>query len=233
MNMPAKVSAACRSCGERHDIEIWDRINVSDNPELKPKVKDGSLFVWECPHCGTSNLAHYMTLYHDPDAKIMIWCLPEGLFQESHIAALEDQLTGQEALSDYVLRRVEDVGSLIEKVNIFDSGLDDLTIELCKYVTKNELQDKGMPNPLSVESKLNLNNEEKADFSGASLKFFKIDGADHDIIFSFPKDGKMNILNVGFNVYEDCAAIIRRNPQIKPDSGFAKIDSTWVHKFFR
>lgn len=233
MNMPAKASATCSHCGEKHDIEIWERINVKEDPDLKAKVKDGSLFIWECPHCGSSNLARYMTLYHDPDAKLMIWCLPEGSLPESQIAALEAQLAGQDALSGYVLRRVVDVGSLIEKVNIFDSGLDDLVIELCKYVTKNEMQENGAPNPASVESKLNLNKDEKVDLSGISLKFFKMDGADHDIIFSFPRDGKMNVLNIGFNVYEDCAGIIRRNPDMVPRKPFSIVDEIWISKFFK
>ena len=48
--MSEKVTAACPACGEKHGIEVWNRINVGENPELKAKVKDGSLFVWECPH---------------------------------------------------------------------------------------------------------------------------------------------------------------------------------------
>lgn len=47
--MSEKVTAACPACGEKHGIEVWNRINVGENPELKAKVKDGSLFVWECP----------------------------------------------------------------------------------------------------------------------------------------------------------------------------------------
>ena len=44
--MSEKVTAACPACGEKKGIEVWNRINVGENPELKAKVKDGSLFVW-------------------------------------------------------------------------------------------------------------------------------------------------------------------------------------------
>ena len=45
--------AACPQCGNRNTIKVYRSINVADNPELKEKVKDGSLFLWECPHCGS------------------------------------------------------------------------------------------------------------------------------------------------------------------------------------
>ena len=37
--MSEKVTAACPACGEKHGIEVWNRINVGENPELKAKVK--------------------------------------------------------------------------------------------------------------------------------------------------------------------------------------------------
>ena len=46
-------------------------------------------------------------------------------------------------------------------------------------------------------------------------------------------DGNMHGINIGFNVYEDCSGILRRNPSIAPDKGFAKIDSEWLGRFFR
>ena len=49
--------ADCPQCGNRNTIKVYRSINVADNPELKEKVKDGSLFLWECPHCGKVNLA--------------------------------------------------------------------------------------------------------------------------------------------------------------------------------
>ena len=47
------------------------------------------------------------------------------------------------------------------------------------------------------------------------------------------KDGQMHGLRIGFNVYEDCAGIIRRNPSVKPSPGFSRIDPAWVARFFR
>ncbi len=203
-----EIKATCRSCSQEHKVEFWNRINVSENPELKEKVKDGSLFVWECPHCGTSNLISGQILYHDPESKLMVFVIPETF--EKQLAELSASLEG------YTLRRVEDVGSLIEKVNIFDAGLDDCVIEMCKYVSRMELSSK----------------EEGSAVSSAPLKFFRISGPDHDLEFTYPSGGQMHGIALGFNVYEDCAGILRRNPQVKPASGFAKVDSSWIARYF-
>ena len=88
----AETMAKCRACSQSHKVEVWNRINVSENPELKERVKDGSLFVWECPHCGATNLVPGQTLYHDPDSRIMIFLLPDGAVPESQAEALEQQL---------------------------------------------------------------------------------------------------------------------------------------------
>lgn len=144
--MSEKVTAACPACGEKHGIEVWNRINVGENPELKAKVKDGSLFVWECPHCGKANLVQGQTLYHDPNERLMIWLMPDGILPEAQEKALEAQFEKiSQTLEGYTLRRVSDIGSLIEKVNIFDAGLDDCVIEMCKYITKMEMIEKVAP----------------------------------------------------------------------------------------
>lgn len=218
MNMSEKVTAVCAACGERHGIDVWNRINIGDNPELKSKVKDGSLFIWECPHCGKANLVQRQTLYHDPSDRLMIWLMPDGIIPEAQEKALEAQFDKiSQTLDGYTLRRVTDVGTLIEKVNILDAGLDDCVIEMCKYITKMEMTEKG----------------EGKDIMDVPFKFYRTDGPDNDIELSYPQNGRMHGLRIGFNVYEDCAGIIRRNPSVKPSSGFSRIDPAWVARFFR
>lgn len=216
--MSEKVTAVCAACGERHGIDVWNRINIGDNPELKSKVKDGSLFIWECPHCGKANLVQRQTLYHDPSDRLMIWLMPDGIIPEAQEKALEAQFDKiSQTLDGYSLRRVTDVGTLIEKVNILDAGLDDCVIEMCKYITKMEMTEKG----------------EGKDIMDVPFKFYRTDGPDNDIELSYPQNGRMHGVRIGFNVYEDCAGIIRRNPSVKPSSGFSRIDPAWVARFFR
>lgn len=212
------TSVHCSNCGNTHTITTFSSINAASQPELKAKVRDGSIFLWECPHCGRRNLLTYKTLYHDPDQKIMIWltCGDEALQ-----AQVEESWGKIDGLGDYTLRFVDDAGSLIEKVKIFDAGLDDIAVEMCKYVTKMEfcenLQDK----------------EAAAKVKDAPFKLLDVNGADNEMIFSYPADGQMQMVSVGFNVYEDSAAILSRNPAVREKAkGFVKIDETWLNQFF-
>lgn len=190
------IRAICSACGKGRTIETVNSINVQTNPELKEKVRSGEMFIWQCPHCGKSNLIKDQFLYHDPQEKVLI------LLTDSNVRS-EDVPDG------YVGRVVHSTGDLMEKINIFDSGLDDVIIEMCKYVTLREIR------------------------KDVNLKFFKMDGADGDLTFTYPLNGDMEMIAVGFNVYEDCAGILNRNPQIKEAArGLTTIDPDWLSQFF-
>ena len=203
------VPASCKNCQKPTEIDVRQSINVALEPELKARVKDGSLFVWECPYCGHRNLALYQTLYHDPDAKLMVWLLPGDAQPPQQVAEAVKQLEG------YTLRIVREVGDLIEKVNLHDAGLDDTVLEMCKWVTRRELADK---NPEALN---------------ARLRFLRTEGADNELVMAFPLNGQMQVVNIGFNVYEDARGILQRNPSVKPAEGFAQIDADWIEQFFR
>ena len=43
----------------------------------------------------------------------------------------------------------------------------------------------------------------------------------------------MQMLVVGFNVYEDCAGIVSRSPEIRSAaSGPVRVDKEWIGQFF-
>ena len=112
-------------------------------------------------------------------------------------------LNAQQAPEGLVCRQVSEVGALIEKVKIFDAGLDDLAMEICKEITCREMgQD-------------------------LDLKFLGITGADGEITLTYPKDGQMQMLQVPHNVYASAQAILSRNPGLVPQ-GLAKVDSNYV-----
>lgn len=218
MSIINEALAPCSKCGQQHKINIYRSINISDNPELKDKVKDGSLFLWECPHCGQVNLARYETLYHDPAGKLMIWILPEGDLSETQMQSITMHT---KAMGGYTLRRVNDTGSLMEKVLIHDAGLDDAVIEMCKYVTKLEIAAK-MP-------------EKDEAFMSSAFHFYRTEGEDDSrlITFSYPYKGQMMGVNIGWNVYQDCSGILARNPQARPGEGFIRVDSSWIDSIIK
>lgn len=226
MSLTAKANGVCSKCGQTTEITVYKSINTADNPELKEKVKNGSLFLWECPHCGTVNLARYETLYHDPQKKLMLWLVPDGKISETQMQAITNHT---KAMGGYTLRLVRDMGELMEKVLIFDAGLDDAVIELCKWVTKRE-----MTSNAGKETKLEekQNNDE---ISAATFHFYKVEGEDDGraIIMSYASKGQMVGMKIGWNVYEDCEGIIRRNPSVRPVEGFVRVDAHWLESVVR
>lgn len=215
-----QITGKCSKCSYSEQLSTYPLINVSSDPSLKERVKSGSLFLWQCPRCGQINLMVYETLYHDPEKKVMLWLLPpdKETAQPSGLLQRLEEITS--TLPDYTFRKVEDVGSLIEKVKILDLDLEDTVIEMCKYITAMELSEK--------ES-----TERRKQFLDSTFRFNGMDGPDNDLVFSFPLDGHMQSVHTGFNVYEDCAGIISRNPSVKTGEGFSLIDRSWVMKFFR
>lgn len=213
MSITAEALAPCSKCREKSRIKIYRSINISEDPELKEKIRNGSLFVWECPHCHQANLAKYECLYHDPENRIMVWLVPSGNFSESQMQAISNHT---KAMGGYRLRMVGDVGAMMEKILIFDEGLDDMAIEMCKYVTRMEMmsRDRAAAETMA-ETPIHFHRTEEKD----GVKY---------IVFIYPSGGRMMSLDVGFNVYEDSLGIIGRNPDIIPKGSFLKIDSDWI-----
>ena len=216
MSITTQALAPCSKCGQTQTVTVYKSINISENPELKDKVRDGSLFLWECPHCGQVNLARYETLYHDPAARLMVWLIPSGEVSETQMQAITMHT---KAMGGYTLRRVNDMGSLMEKVLINEAGLDDVVLEMCKYITKLEMVQK------------TVGQEKKEEFLASTFHFYKSEGEEDERIltFMYGLDGQMLGVNIGWNVYQDCAGILSRNPQIKPADGFARIDADWLN----
>lgn len=194
----------CGTCGAAFTTDFPEKVNAREEPELKAAILDGSLFITECPKCGKRSIARTPLLYHDPDTRLMIW-LPADAEQEVDAVRIFSSTPG---LEDYTGRLVAGAGELIEKIKIFDAGLDDIAVELCKYVT---MQETGKE---------------------VSMKFLRIDDSAAEMTLAYPEDGNMQMLSVGLNVYEDCCAILARNPQLRENArGLVRIDQAWLSEY--
>jgi len=172
------ISIKCSRCGVVSQVKAYSSINVGEHPELKASVMNGSIFVHHCPHCGASNLICVPVAYIDPVGKFII------LYSTDDVAI---EAPEEGVFADFAIRHVREIGSLIEKVKIFDAGLDDQVMELCKNVTVMEL---GREVP---------------------LKFLNMNGPDNEIVLTYPDKDHMEMIAIGFNVYEDCRGILERN----------------------
>lgn len=188
-------SCICQKCFGSFDLSLPQSVNVGTSPELKEKVLSGELFLHECPHCGEMNLVRSNMLYVDPLQKYLL-CL-----SDSNISSVGE-------IPGYTCRLVSSVGELIEKIKIFDAGLDDVVVEMCKFVTAGEIG------------------------TDEDFRFYRMDGADNEMILTYPKSGRMEMIAIGFNVYEDCRGIVLRNPSLSSSAlGLVRIDKDWLRRF--
>jgi hypothetical protein len=137
--------------------------------------------------------------------------IPSGEISETQMKAITMHT---KAMGGYTLRRVSDMGSLMEKVLVHDAGLDDVAVEMCKYVTKLEMVQKM------------VDQDRKDAFLNSVFHFYRSE--EEVLTFMYGMDGQMMGVNVGMNVYQDCIGILERNPQMKPSEGFELIDAAWL-----
>lgn len=139
MSNMQKQSVTCPNCGAEGEMTIRDSVNVLSQPEMKEKIENREIFTYTCPECHSSITVAYDLLYHDPQAHYLIYLLPgrERSFADAEIAEIS-------VPEDYRLREVSDINSLLEKIMLFDDGMDDRCIEICKlylseqYATQNK-----------------------------------------------------------------------------------------------
>lgn len=186
----------CSKCGASFSSGQSGSVDVGKSPSLKEKIKDGTFFLHACPRCGAVSLCDEPFIYHDSANGLLL--------------VLSSAPMSSPGMEGYTCRLVGSVGELIEKVNIFDAGLDDMAIEICKFVTLQEIK-KDVP-----------------------LKFYRADGPDGEITFAYPEKEEMQMIQIGQNIYNDAMGILSRNPSIRQSaSGLVRVDQVWLGKFFR
>ncbi|MDD5986852.1 MAG: CpXC domain-containing protein [Eubacteriales bacterium] len=138
MNTKEIGKVKCPYCGKEGNFTFWKVINTSLEPALKAGVRDGSAFLFHCPHCGEETYVDYSLLYHQPEDKILINCADtdrgENEVNRILAGAKADPMLAGIDQSAYLTRMVASRSELMEKLAIFDAGLDDRLIELCKLI---------------------------------------------------------------------------------------------------
>lgn len=113
----------CPQCGESQKYRLFASINARENPELKQRILDETLFDWRCKRCNYFAAMAYPFIYMDPDAGYVISTAPLG-----SNGAVEPTAP----FKDYIKRGVKNLAELKEKILLFDAGYDDVAVELVK-----------------------------------------------------------------------------------------------------
>lgn len=147
MSLNAQEKIKCPKCGTLNDVTLWQSLTVSDSPDLKQELMRGNINVLSCTSCSTRALVPTPLLYHDEEKKLLFSFYPVNDADKAreYLSEIREssRKSGElEEYRDYVLRFVSDYNSLMEKILIFDAGLNDKTIEIIKLMVL--MQDESM-----------------------------------------------------------------------------------------
>lgn len=155
MSDVSKQMIICSHCHRTSFFNIWSSINTKTNPATYNQVRSLSLFTFRCPYCDRTELIRYAFLYHQMENSLMIYYQPEEdaiaetkkMFEEingdvSGGNASEDgsndipsaQQLLENVLAGYCYRIVRTHEEFLEKLAVFDAGLDDRLVEITKVI---------------------------------------------------------------------------------------------------
>lgn len=149
MTVKHSQSIKCLKCKKASDFEFYESINTALDPKLKQRVKNFDIFKFVCPHCGSEQFVNYSFLYHQMEDQIMIfYCQDEEEVNKVRSLYAEDFATATDEngverpidTSGYRRRIVIGADELVEKIRIFDAGLDDRLMEIYKVMLFGQMQ---------------------------------------------------------------------------------------------
>lgn len=117
----------CPACRRPSAWQVHPVIDAERDPEARRLLLAGQLFEFHCPHCGSRAQLPYPCLYRDGSRSLALYLSPAGQPTPS-------QLSGVRPHKGCTLRMVDSVSALLEKIHLFEDGLDDRAMELAKLL---------------------------------------------------------------------------------------------------
>lgn len=134
----SQQEVVCPHCGKPYEFVVHRLIQADKNAALKKKVRTKELFKGRCPHCqGTASVA-YSFMYLENGFLFHV-VQDETDFQNTG-RMIENETDFPPELKGLHHRLLHTREELLEKLAIFDAGLDDRIIELLKVVCSISLQ---------------------------------------------------------------------------------------------
>jgi hypothetical protein len=126
-------------CGHEQEVTLYGSVNVTLEPALKDELLRGELNAMTCDGCGQTSRVPVPLLYHDMARKLMVNLVADAAEGRSLAEALRASST---SCPGYTLRIVATLDELLDKVAVFDAGLDDRLVEVVKLLARAK-QDPG------------------------------------------------------------------------------------------
>lgn len=182
MSLTSTIKLTCGPCKTEHDFTAWKSINVTVDPAKKAELLSGSLLRFTCPQCSWTAQVTYPILYHDMKAKFMVWLVGEQPKIDSYPI---DRFGG------YQFRFVSSTIELVEKIFIFDAGLDDRAVEAFKMLLMAQLQKSNHKSePRFAKLTQDQNNQAALDFELVPAELGKGMRVPREVFDSFTKSLK-------------------------------------------
>lgn len=201
----------CLKCGKTTEVKLSTSINAAEDLNMRRELLSGRLFSFKCSACGYTGKLFYPVLYNDPKNKFMVYLIPD--VDRFQIADKDIEKDFEGGVDNVRKRIVPDFNSFLEKIYIFECGLDDMAIEITKLAIGN-----------AVAKKLDIENVEDGylsmyDRESNTMGFTFFIGEDRD---PYIQSVRLEIYGKSMKITEEFAA---KDKKLK---GFLKIDREWA-----
>lgn len=124
----------CPICKHEHTAPVVPVVDMERDKKTWERVQNGSLFRFDCPDCGYPMEMSYSFLCQDSAVRQYIYLCRDNLNESGALqeAAQRAEKLAQGSISNAILRMVCTMDELEEKLRIFENGLDDRIVEVCK-----------------------------------------------------------------------------------------------------
>ncbi|UUC45444.1 CpXC domain-containing protein [Flavobacterium cerinum] len=130
MSLNHKTRQNCPHCDSEQELNYYQSVNVTLNPELKREVLLGKLNRSTCTNCQKEINIISGFLYHDMTQKIMLeLALADDETVDQKEQESKNRMMDELIEKGYIYRKVKEYSRLVEKIYIFDNQLNDLVIE--------------------------------------------------------------------------------------------------------
>lgn len=145
MSQNTSQTVKCPKCEAMHPVTVWTTIDAKQDPDLKQDILSRKINIFSCPDCGQMALMPSPLFYKDEDKKLILYFSPATTHQDRQ-RLFEDLKQKSSAeikqMQGYHLRFISEYNELLEKILIFDAGLDDKVVEFLKMMILMQTPDK-------------------------------------------------------------------------------------------
>ena len=201
---------SCPKCSHTGSAHLYISINATNDPQFRDDLLSGKLLDYTCPNCGYQGRYTYPLLYNDMKRRFMVYLIPEIDRFQLEDRSLEDDYRNLKGIRK---RITADFNSLKEKIFIFESGLDDMAVELTKYAIASMIAKKHDLSNVS-EGYLSMYNRETN-----TIGFTYFIGENNE---PFVQSARLEIYRKSLKIVD---AICANDKKL---SGFIKIDREWA-----